>query len=745
MATHTRRSVCSLDCPDSCGVLVTIDTETGEALRVAGDPEHPVTRGFLCGKVAKYLDHVYAPDRVLYPMRRRAGVPKGPLAPGAQNAAFERIGWDEALHAIATRLGAIARERGPEAVLPYSYAGTIGTLGYGSMDRRFFHRFGASQLKRTICATAGGEAFLSVYGRKLGTDTEHFHHARLVIAWGANIHNNNIHLWPQVEEARRNGAWLVVIDPYATRTAQLADQHLAIHPGTDTALALGLMHVILRDGLEDAAWCEQHTHGLAELRAHVRSYTPAMVEDATGIAANLVEELARAYATTKPAVIRLNYGVQRSENGGAAARAVCMLPALTGAWQHLGGGLQLSTSGAFSFDSQAVERPDLMYASPLGRAARTVNMAQLGDALCDLEKPAVHALFVYNSNPAVIAPEQRKVLRGLQRDDLFTVVHEQSFTDTCDYADYVLPATTFLEHVDMQGAYGHYYVQLSEQAIAPVGEARANVELFSALAQHMGYTESCFSDDAETLIAQALREDAAPEDTTPGSVLMRGITRATLRAHGGSERLHFPSEHAVAPEPFRPFSDGVFPTPSGKAEFFSEQLAAQGQDAMPTYHPPVELRTRQTPADAEGMLQFLPRKSGNFMNSTFANHAAHQKMQRETLDLLELHAEDAQVRGLAEGDLAEIRNERGALRLRVRISRRVQPGVASAGMAWSKLNPEGGKGVNQLTSQRLTDLGDGPTFYSTLVQVRRVQCACEAETGCVLCHVGALEAGVSLE
>ncbi len=714
MPAHTTRAVCSLDCPDSCGVLVTIDSLTGRATRLAGDPAHPVTQGFLCGKVAKYLDHVYAPDRLLHPMRRRPGMAKGPLRPGEEQEAFERIGWDEALDAIARRLAAIAREHGPESVLPYSYAGTIGALGYGSMDRRFFHRLGASQLDRTICATAGGEALLSVYGRKLGTDTEHFHHARLILAWGANVHSNNIHLWPRIEQARRGGARLVVIDPYRTRTAALADLHLAPHPGTDASLALGLMHVILRDSLEDADWTARHTRGLPELRAHVAAYPPERVAADTGIPAAAIEELAHAYALTQPAVIRMNYGVQRSENGGAAARAISMLPALTGAWQHPGGGLQLSTSGAFSFDKEALERPDLMLASPLGRPARVVNMTLLGDALTTLRNPAVHALFVYNSNPAVIAPDQRAVLAGLRRQDLFTVVHEQSFTDTCDYADFVLPATTFLEHADVQGAYGHYHVQLSEQSIAPRGEARSNVRLFSDLARRMSFPEPCFADDEETLIAQALREDA-PERQDE---LMRGITRATLRARGGSERLYFPSEKEG--EPFRPFSDGVFPTPSGKVEFFSEAMKSRGLDPLPTFRAPAESR----PHAPAGMLEFLPRKSGHFMNSTLANHPAHQAMQRETLDRL---AADA--RGIRDGDRGRVGNERGSTVLRALLSPRVRPGVVAAGMGWNKLGLEADAGgVNQLTSQRLTDLGGGPTFYSTLVYVERLMERLTGET-----------------
>ena len=360
------------------------------------------------------------------------------------------------------------------------------------MDRRFFHRLGASQLDRTICASAGADALKSVYGKKLGTEPEHFRHAQYIIAWAANIHGNNIHLWPFVEEARRNGAKLVVIDPYRTRTAKAADWHIPIQPGTDTALALGMMRVIIEEKLYDHQYVAQYTCGFDLLRTHVQPYTPEHVASLTGIAAADIVQLAREYATRAPAVIRLNYGIQRSQNGGAAARAVCMLPALVGSWKHLGGGLQLSLSGAFAFNSDALERPDLMQ-----RPCRIVNMSQLGHALTELDEPPVKALFVYNSNPAAIAPNQNAVVRGMMRSDLFTVVHEQFFTDTTDYADIVLPATTFLEHKDFQGAYGHYFLQLSEQAIAPLGEARSNVWLFSQLAQRMGFTEACFHDSVD--------------------------------------------------------------------------------------------------------------------------------------------------------------------------------------------------------------------------------------------------------
>lgn len=705
----TAHTVCSHDCPDSCGVLVTID-ETGRATRVQGDPNHPVTRGFLCGKVAKYLDRVYSPDRLLYPMRRRDGVAKGSLAQGKELEAFERITWDEALDFIAAKLKAISDEHGPESILPYSYAGTIGVLGYGSMDRRFFHRLGASQLDRTICSTAGGDALLSVYGRKLGTDTEHFRHARYIIAWGANVHGNNIHLWPFIEEARRSGAKLVVIDPYKTRTARAADWHIAINPGTDVALALGIMHIILRDGLEDARYIAENTHGFTQLEERAAEYTPERVSQWTGITIADIEILAREYATTTPAVVRMNYGIQRGQSGGQAARAVAMLPVLIGAWKHLGGGLQLSTSSAFSWDEATIRRPDLMLASPLKRHARVVNMSELGHALTKLENPPVKAMFVYNSNPAAIAPDQSKVLEGMARTDLFMVVHEQFFTDTADYADIVLPATTFLEHKDVQGAYGHYYVQISNPAIEPVGEARSNVWLFGQLAQRMGFTEPCFRDTADDLIAQALRT-AQPEKQ---DAWMAGVTEDTLNAAGGHQRLQFASEKDG--EPFRPFATGPFRTPSGKIEFFSDALAAQGVDPIPSFVPPIESRHTRNSAYP---LEFLPRKADHYMNSTFANLHGHQLMEAAHTNVLEMHASDAIPRGICEGDTIEIFNDRGALRMKVHVNCSVPSGVVAGRLNWNKLSP-GGNNVNLLTSQTLTDFGGGPTFYSTLVEVRKV-------------------------
>src|SRR6266478_2449442 len=459
----TVHAACPHDCPDACGVLITIDD--GRATKIQGDPAHPVTRGFLCAKVAKYLDRVYSPDRVLYPVRRKEGVPKGPCGPETPaSQAFERMSWDEALDEIARNLRRVVAQSGSESILPYSYGGTLGALNGASMDRRFFHRLGASQLERSICSTAGEEGLKSVIGVKLGTEPEQFAHSRYIIAWGSNIHGNNVHLWPFIEEARRNGAKLVVIDPYKTRTATFADWYFPINPGTDAALALGMMNVIISEGLYDADYVSRHTIGFDELKARVQEYPLDKIAHWTGISADDIRKLAREYATERPSVIRVNYGIQRSEGGGMAMRAVAMLPCLTGSWKEVGGGLQLSTSGAFGLNKAALEMPELMQKA-LGRPARVVNMVQLGSALNSLEDPPIKTLFVYSSNPAGVCPDHNEVIRGLKRPDLFTVVHEQFLTDTTEYADIVLPATTFFEHKDLQGAYGHYYLQVSTQAI----------------------------------------------------------------------------------------------------------------------------------------------------------------------------------------------------------------------------------------------------------------------------------------
>ncbi|MGH9589505.1 MAG: molybdopterin-containing oxidoreductase family protein, partial [Terracidiphilus sp.] len=695
-------------------VLVTVDTED-RAVKIQGDPAHPVTQGFLCAKVAKYLDRVYSPERILHPLRRKPGAPKAPLTRGREREFFEQITWDEALDSIAARLREISDQYGPESILPYSYAGTIGVLGYGSMDRRFFHRMGASRLDRTICSEAGGTAWNLVYGKKLGTPPEDFCRAKLILAWGSNIHGNNVHLWPFIEQARRNGARLIVIDPYRTRTAALADWHIPIRPGTDAALALGMMHVILDEGLEDRAYIDEMTHGFDRLAERIRDYTPERVAAWTGMTAAQVGQLAREYATTHPAALRLNYGVQRSEHGGTTVRAIAMLPAITGAWRHRGGGAVLSTSGAFAWNRRELERSDLQFASPLGREARLVNMSALGHALTELGSnpeggPRVHALFVYNSNPGAVAPNQNTVRRGLARPDLFTVVHDLFFTDTTDFADFILPATTFLEHTDIQGAYGHYYAQLSRQAIQPLGESRSNVWLFGQLAQRMGFPEPCFRDKPEEMIRQALAVGSDGRSTNPA---MEHIGYEDLE-----ERGHIPLAfyRDTEQQPFLPNASGPLPTPSGKVEFYSESLAAAGLDPLPAFIPASESRWSEE-ADRYP-LEFLGRKADNYMNSTFANLEGHRKFEASTRGLLEMHAIDANSREIADGDPVRVFNGRGAIHLTAHVNGSVPPGVVAARLDWAKLTSEG-INVNTLTSERLTDLGAGATFYSTLVEVAK--------------------------
>src|SRR5437764_767816 len=566
-------AACPHDCPDACGVLITVDD--GKAVKIQGDPAHPVTRGFLCAKVAKYLDRVYSPDRVLYPMRRvgakgldGAVRQKLPFDTGSDRNvratqpvppnAFERISWDEALDEIASRLKRVAAEFGSESILPYSYGGTLGKLGFGSMDRRFFHRLGASQLARTICAEAGAAGVKSVYGVNMGTEPEQFRQSKYIIAWAANIHGNNVHLWPFIEEARRNGAKLIVIDPYRTRTAACADWHIPINPGTDVALALAMMHVIINENLYDPDYIALHTEGFDQLRAKVQEYPPEKVAKWTGMSASDIQKLAREYATVRPAVIRMNYGVQRSQNGGMASRTIAMLPCITGSWKEVGGGFQLSTSGAYGLNEDTLKLPDLMQKS-LGRTARTLNMVELGKALNEVNDPPVKALFVYNSNPAAVCPNHNDVIRGLLRPDLFTVVHEQFFTDTTDYADIVLPATTFFEHKELQSAYGHYYLQVSNQAIEPLGDCRSNVEVFRAMARKMGFEDECFQDSAEDMIDQAL------ESSNPW---LSGLTRERLEKEG-HVRLIFNQSDQFSPDPFLPFAKGKFRTSSGKALLYN--------------------------------------------------------------------------------------------------------------------------------------------------------------------------------
>jgi anaerobic selenocysteine-containing dehydrogenase len=676
---ETRHSVCALDCPDACSLLINVD-EKGVGSKLRGNPDHPVTRGFLCGKVARYLEREYSPDRVLYPMRRTGAKGEGK---------FARISWDEALDQIAAKLQSVSDEFGPEAILPYSYAGTMGFLNGSGMDRRFFHRLGASRLERTICSSAGIEGMMDSLGVRYGLDTEQFRHSKLIIAWGANILGTNVHLWPFIVEARRNGARFYTIDPHRNRTGKLADRHYAIRPGSDTALALAMMHVITGEGLEDREYVEKYTLGFDALKEKVREWTPQRAAELTGIPAEDIVQLAREYATTRPTAIRLNYGVQRSERGSMAVRTISLLPAITGAWKDIGGGVQTSTGGAFEVNRRDLERHDLQLASPLKRKARMLNMIRLGEVLNDISDPPVKAMVVYNSNPAAVAPDQNAVRKGMRRDDLFTVVLEQFQTDTADFADIVLPATTFLEHTDLYFAYGHYHLQLARAVLKAPGEALPNTEVFRMLAARMGFTELCFADSDDDMV-RTLLSGKHP--------FVAGITMEEL------DEKH--SVRLKVGEPFRPFAEGGFGTPSRKCEFHAETL---------DYQPPVESRLGDKALTSRFPLEMISPKNEDSMNSTFGYRADNLG----PIGTLTIHPADAASRGLATGDSVRMFNDRGQCVLRVEVAPTIAQGVVSApSVGWPKLSP-GGSTVNMLTSQRYTDKGNGPAFYSCLVEVEK--------------------------
>ncbi len=680
--------VCPHDCPDTCGMRITV--EGGRAVRVEGDPTHPITRGFLCVKVNQYVEHVYSPRRVLTP-RRRIG-PKG-------SGKFVEIGWDEALDEIAGRFGRIVEEHGGEAILPYSYSGTLGLLNNSSMDYRFFYRLGASLLDRTICTAAADVGYRYSLGTKYGTDPECFPDAKLIVCWGTNPVTSNPHLMPFVKEAQDRGAKLVVIDPRRTRTAERADWHVQPLPGSDAALALGMMHVIIAEGFYDEEYVRDHTTGFEGLRERAAEYPPERAAALTGLAPDQIVELARLYATTKPAVIRLQYGMQRHSNGGMLIRTVTLLPALVGAWRDAAGGLLLSSSGAFGLNVRALTRPDLLG----GREPRHVNMIQLGEALQQLGKPPIMGLYIYNADPVASTPDSRKVLAGLARDDLFTVVHDPYLTDTATWADIVLPATTQLEHTDLHKAYGNYYLQINRPAIAPLGQSKPNTEVFRLLAARMGFDEPAFRDSDDDLIDQAL------EGEHPW---MAGITRERLERERWVKLnlpLH-PREGA-----FAPFAEGGFATPSGKVEFHSAAMVEDGFDPLPTHTPLVESAEVTPDLHARYPLTLITPKAHHFINSSFNDVATLTR--REGRPTVEIHPDDAAARGIGGGDRVRVFNDRGACLLHALVTDRVRPGVvASPATWWASAFPEG-KGINTLTPDREADMGGGATFYTNLVQV----------------------------
>ena len=678
---HPTRDVlgaCPHDCPDTCALVTQV--QDGVATRVSGNPAHGPTAGALCAKVSRYTERTYHPERVLHPLRRTG--PKG-------SGQFERISWDEALREIVQRLRALAI-RDPQAILPYSYAGTMGLVQGEAMASRFFNRLGASQLDRTICASAGGTALLHTLGGKVGMHMRYFAESRLIIIWGSNSIASNLHFWRLAQEAKRQGAKLVCIDPRRTETAEKCHEHLALRPGTDAALALALMHELIVNDLIDHDYVQQHTLGWEGLRARALQWPPERAAQVCGLPVAQIRQLAHDYGTTarrgEPVAIRLNYGVQRARGGGNAVRAVACLPALVGAWRHRAGGVLLSSSGAFPTRQAALQRPDLRR----DPGARILNMSTIGEVLNHPGDatfgPRVQALVVYNSNPVAVAPQSGEVVRGFAREDLYTVVLEHFMTDTADYADIVLPATTQLEHWDIHTSYGHTDVVLNRPAIAPCGEARSNTQVFRDLARGMGFHEPCFAEDDETLCRTAF------EGVLDFEVLLR-------------------DGFASVPLPDAPFAQGGFPTASGRCEFFSAALQRETGDGLPDYLPNFEPGGK----DETYPLAMISPPARNFLNSTFVNVQSLRDIEGQPL--LEMHPDDASARGLRDGEVVRVFNARGVHRCVLRINGRARPGVVHGlGVWWRKLGLDG-TNVNELTSQHLTDMGRAPVFYDCAVQV----------------------------
>jgi anaerobic selenocysteine-containing dehydrogenase len=684
------RATCPHDCPDTCALLVTV--KDGVATEVKGDPDHPTTAGVLCTKVARYTERTYHPDRILYPQRRTGKKGEGK---------FERISWDEALTEIATRLSSIAA-RAPEAILPYSYCGTMGLVQGESMSSRFFNQLGASHLDRTICAMAGFVGYKYTIGATIGTDVEHFQDSKVILIWGGNPIASSLHFWMRVQEAKRRGAKLIAIDPYRSLTAEKCHQHIALLPGTDSALALGMMHVLIAEDLLDHDYIASYTHGFDQLKARALEWTPEKTAATCGITADEVINLARDYGLAakhgEPVAIRVNYGVQRVRGGGMAVRNIACLPALIGAWRHPAGGILLSTSGSFPANRAALQRPDLL----AGRRPRTINMTTIGDDLLKETSaafgPKVEAVIVYNANPLAIAPDSAKVQQAFEREDLFTVVLEHFHTDSADYADILLPATTQLEHVDAHLTYGHLYMMANNAAIAPMGEAKPNTEIFRLIAARMGLTDPCFQESDDQLAAQAFSKDHPRSAHFDWETLKRD----------GWQKLAMPDA---------PFAHGGFPTPSGKCEFYSETMLKDGLDPLPAYIANYESVVSTPDLAAKYPLAMISPPARNFLNSTFVNVQSLRATEGEPH--LDIHPVDAAARGIVHGSMARIFNDRGSFVCKARVTDKARQGLVVGLSVWWKKLAKDGKNANEVTSQRLTDMGRAPTFYDTLVQVEQ--------------------------
>jgi anaerobic selenocysteine-containing dehydrogenase len=679
-ATDVVRGSCHHDCPDTCGWHVTVDRSgpTPVAMQMRGNPDHPYSKGELCPKVNKFLDRVYSDERVLHPLRRVGAKGEG---------RFEQTTWEEALTEIATRFHEIIDRDGAEAIMPYSDAGNQSLLAMG-FPERFWNRLGATRVERSICGPTVGAGVKMTLGTTRCLDPLEIRHSKLIILWGTNTKLTNRHLWPTIDEARANGAHVVVLDPIRTVTADAADWFIQPRPGTDIALMLAIMHVLIRDGLTDKQWVADHTLGFEQLSLHVGEWTPERAAATCGVAAADIERLAEMYGTIRPAVIRTLIGAEHHENGAMFFRTLSCLPALVGAWRDRGGGLARSV-GVWSgsvVDGKALERPDLLG----DRQPRWVNMSRLGEILTETTNPAIKGLMVWGCNPLVITPNSEKIRAGVLRDDLFMVVHEQFITDTARYADIVLPATTQIESTDLVTPWGHLWVSWNDAAIEPCGESVSNSEVFRRLAGAMGFTEPALFDDDMTAI----------RDSLPG------IDVDELR-RVGYVRVPYPEDG-------RPFGDGVFPTASGKVEFVSEALVAMGQPALPTFVPPIE-GPGSVLAERFPLQLMTPKHHNRFLNSGYSHLPGHGG--RESGPFLELSADDASTRGIVEGQYVRVFNDRASVEVPARITDRLRPGLVSIPWGWWNRHHPDAMVANSLTNDTLTEWGGGAAFSDTLVEV----------------------------
>ena len=685
---------CPHDCPDCCALETQVD-EQGRAVNVRGRNDHPVTRGWLCAKVNRYLERVYHPERLLYPQRR-----VGPKGSGQ----FERITWDEAISEIASRWQDIIVYHGAQCILPYSYAGTLGLVNNSVVNSRFWNRMGASKLERSICGAAAEEAVLLTVGARMAPTPQMLLQSKLILIWGSNPASTAPHLMPFLREAQRNGSRIIVIDPIRTLTARSADQHIQPLPGTDAALALSMMYVMVTEELHNPDWIAEHTIGWEPLLERIMQFPPERASCITGLEVEAIENLARTYATTSPALLRVTDGINRHTNGGQTIRTLASLPALIGQYGIPGGGLMYSTSDWLQWDSHSVTHSD---EAACPQPPRSLNMNRLGAILNGEANPPVYSLFVYNANPVASAPNAGKIIEGLQRDDLFTVVHELFETDTARYADILLPATSQLEHVDLHKPYGHTSLQYNMPAIAPQGEARSNWDVMRSLSSAMGFNECWLRQDADEVIEEIL------EATRRSNARLSGITLKRLQEEG-SIPLAITSSEEV------PFAGGVFPTPSGKVEFYSETAAIQGYDPVPGWEPEVEtLLERGTSQPPSDRLPLLCPAAHHFVSSTFGNQ--ERMISKEGAPTLRIHPRDAAVRNIRSGQLVRVGNERGWCRLVADVTELVRPGVlATTTVWWPKFSPDQ-RNVNWTTSDRLADMGGGSTFYTNLVSVEPVE------------------------